>query len=183
MPDILHQLLQGVLKHMISWLIGTFGAAEIDTQCRSLPPNHHISVFTKGISGLSRVTGKEHKNMSRILLGLILDLPVPDGQVSPRILAVVCTLLDFLYLSQLPAHTSTSLMCLDNALSCYHSNKDVFIDLGVWNHFNMVKIHSLVHYSPSIQLFSSTDNYNTEQTERLHIELTKNAYGVTVTSR
>ncbi|KAN0137995.1 hypothetical protein V8E53_004214 [Lactarius tabidus] len=178
-PDILHQLLQGVLKHMITWLIGTFGAVEIDTRCRSLPPNHHISVFTKGISGLSRITGKEHKNMSRILLGLILDLPVPDGQVSPRILAVVRTLLDFLYLAQLPAHTSTSLMRLDDALSRYHSNKDVFIDLGIRNHFNMVKIHSLVHYGPSIRLFGTTDNYNTEQTEWLHIELTKNAYGAT----
>jgi hypothetical protein len=87
-PDILHQLLQGMLKHMVTWLIGTFGAVQIDAQCRSLLPNHHISIFAKGISGLSHVTGKEHKNMSRILLGLIMDLPVPDGQVSPWILAV-----------------------------------------------------------------------------------------------
>jgi hypothetical protein len=37
-PDILHQLLQGVLKHMVSWLIGTFGAAQIDARCRLLLP-------------------------------------------------------------------------------------------------------------------------------------------------
>jgi hypothetical protein len=178
-PDILHQLLQGVFKHMITWLIGTFGAAEIDARCQSLPPNHHISVFAKGISGLSRVTGKEHKNMSRILLGLIMDLPVPDGQVLPRILAVVRALLDFLYLAQLPAHTSTSLTRLEDALSRYHSNKDVFIDLGIRNHFNMPKIHSLIHYGPSIQLFGTTDNYNTEQTERLHIDQAKVAYDAT----
>ncbi|KAN0131561.1 hypothetical protein V8E53_010669 [Lactarius tabidus] len=132
-PDILHQLLQGVLKHM-------------------------------GISGLSRVTGKEHKNMSCILLGLVMDLPVPDGQVSPRILAV---------------HSSTSLVRLEDALSRYHSNKDVFIDLGIREHFNMAKIHSLIYYSPSIQLFGTTDNYNTEQTEWLHIELAKKAYNTT----
>ncbi|KAN0134199.1 hypothetical protein V8E53_007971 [Lactarius tabidus] len=178
-PDILHQLLQGVLKHMVSWLIDTFGAAEIDVRCRSLPPNHHISVFAKGISGLSRVTGKEHKNMSRILLGLVMDLPVPDGQVSPRILAVVRALLDFLYLAQLPSHSSTSLVRLEDALSRYHSNKDVFIDLGIREHFNMAKIHSLIHYGLSVQLFGTTDNYNTEQTERLHIELAKKAYNAT----
>ena len=178
-PDVLHQLLQGVLKHMITWLISTFGAAEIDARCRSLPPNHHISVFAKGISGLSRITGKEHKNMSRILLGLVMDLPVPDGQVSPRILAVVRALLEFLYLAQLPAHSSTSLARLEDAVSRYHSNKDIFIDLGVRDNFNMAKIHSLIHYGPSIQLFGATDNYNTEQTEWLHIDLTKNAYHAT----
>lgn len=117
--------------------------------------------------------------MSRILLGLVMDLPVPDGQVSPRILAVVRALLDFLYLAQLPAHSSTSLARLEDAVSRYHSNKDIFIDLGVRDNFNMAKIHSLIHYGPSIRLFGATDNYNTEQTERLHIDLTKNAYHAT----
>ncbi|KAF8266736.1 hypothetical protein EI94DRAFT_1802602 [Lactarius quietus] len=82
-PDILHQLLQGVLKHLIMWLIVTFGPMEIDVRCQALPPNHHIMIFMKGISGLSCITGKEHKNMCRILLSLVTDLPVPDGQVSP----------------------------------------------------------------------------------------------------
>ena len=178
-PDILHQLLQGVFKHLVAWLLNTFGPMEIDAQCRSLPPNHHISIFAKGISCLSRVTGKEHKNMSRILLGLVLDLPVPSGQVSPRITAVVRALLDFLYLAQLPSHTSTTIMRLEDSLSRFHNNKDIFVDLGVREHFNLPKIHSLLHYSPSIRLFGTTDNYNTEQTKRLHIDLTKDAYRVT----
>jgi Plavaka transposase len=178
-PDILHQLLQGVLKHLIAWLIGIFGPAEIDARCRSLPPNHHISIFAKGISTLSRVTGKEHKNMSRLLLGLIMDLPVPNGQVSPRIIAAVRALLDFLYLAQLPSHTSTTIARLDESLSRFHDNKDVFVDLGIRDHFNLPKIHSLLHYIPSIRLFGTTDNYNTEQTERLHIDFAKDAYRAT----
>ena len=39
-PDILHQLYQGVIKHLIEWVIEAYGAAEIDAQCHRLPPNH-----------------------------------------------------------------------------------------------------------------------------------------------
>ena len=53
MPDILHQLLQGVVKHLILWLTIAFGSAVIDTRCRSMPPNHHIAAFPRGITSLS----------------------------------------------------------------------------------------------------------------------------------
>jgi len=36
-----------------------------------------------------------------------------------------------------------------------------------------------MHYISSIQLFGTTDNYNTEQSECLHIDLTKDAYHAT----
>jgi hypothetical protein len=175
-PNVLHQLLQGVLKHLIAWLISAFGSAEIDARCRSLPPNHHISTFAKGISGLCHVTGKEHKNICCILLGLVVDLPVPGGNVSLWVLAVVHTLLDFIYLAQFPAHSPTSVTRVDDSIARFHDNKDVFLDFGICKHFNLPKIHSLLHYSLSIQLFGTTDNYNTEQTERLHINFTKDAY-------
>ena len=149
-PDILHQLLQGVLKNLIVWVCVAFGSAEIDVRCRRLPPNHHIHIFAKGISILSHITRKEHKNMSWILLGLILDLPLPDRQVSPRLIRTVRALLDFLFLAQFPSHTSGTIECLNDSLARFHNNKDVFIDLGICYHFNMPKIHSMIHYTPSI---------------------------------
>ncbi|KAI9431602.1 hypothetical protein H4582DRAFT_1784980, partial [Lactarius indigo] len=61
----------------------------------------------------------------------------------------------------------------------FHENKDIFIEFGVWEHFNIPKLHSLLHYTRSISLFGATDDYNTKHSEQLHINLTKNAYCAT----
>ncbi|KAI9429892.1 hypothetical protein H4582DRAFT_2064501 [Lactarius indigo] len=82
-------------------------------------------------------------------------------------------------LSQYPVHTTQTLNAMDNALCQFHENKDVFVELGVWEHFNLPKLHSLLHYTRSITHFGSTDNYNTEYSERLHIDVAKNAYRMT----
>ena len=100
MPDILHQMLQGMMKHLIRWIIKVFGAAEVDAWCHIIPPNHQTMMFMKGISTLSHVLGQEHKKMCAILLGLIVDLPVPGGHNSSHILKAVHSLLNFLYLAQ-----------------------------------------------------------------------------------
>ena len=56
-PNFLHNLYQGVVKHLISWIRAICGDDEIDARCCHLPPNHNIRLFMKGISHLSRVTG------------------------------------------------------------------------------------------------------------------------------
>jgi Plavaka transposase len=180
-PDILHQLLQGVMKHLIMWLSNpmVFGQQSIDRWCRLMPPNHQIVLFPRGITTLSRVLGKEHKNMCCVLLGLIVDLYLADGSSSECILKAMHGLLNFLYLAQLPSQTANTISCPEDSLVVFHGNQDVFVDLGVQDHFNILKIHSLLHYSSSIHLFGITDNYNIEQTEWLHIDFTKDAYCVT----
>ena len=106
-PDILHQMLQGVMKHLIAWLMdaGTFRLAQINARCKYLPPNHHIALFPDGITALSRVTGTEHKNMCCILIGLIIGLLLSGRQRPSCIIKAACALLDFLYLIQFPTHT------------------------------------------------------------------------------
>jgi len=178
-PDILHQMHQGMVKHLVSWVIRIFGAATINARCRAIPPNHNVMFFSKGITRLSRVSGLEHKKMCSILLGLIVDLPVPGGQDSTRIIRAVRALMDFLYLAQYESHTSDTISELQECLMRFHDNKSAFIDLGIREHFSLPKLHSLSHYASSIQLFGTTDNYNTEQSERLHIDLAKNAYRAT----
>ncbi|KAG2133237.1 uncharacterized protein EDB93DRAFT_1107617 [Suillus bovinus] len=59
-PDVLHQLYQGLVKHLVQWLSEVCRAAEIDTRCHRLPLNHNIRLFTKDITTLSCLSGKEH---------------------------------------------------------------------------------------------------------------------------
>ncbi|KAI0639898.1 hypothetical protein C8Q77DRAFT_1214290 [Trametes polyzona] len=178
-PDILHQLYQGVVKHLLSWLTSALGPEEIDARCRRLPPNHQIRLFLKGITTLQRVTGKEHADMCRVLLGLVIGLPLPAGLSPGRLVRAVRALLDFLYLAQYPAHTSDTLHLLQDALQRFHANKEIFIQLGVREHFRIPKLHALDHYVQSIKLFGTTDNYDTQYTERLHIDFAKDAYRAT----
>lgn len=178
-PDVLHQLYQGVLKHLKAWVLEAYGIAEIDARCRRLPSNHNIRLFMKGISGLSRVSGTEHDQICRFLLGIIIDIPLPGGHSSARLIRSVRGLLDFLYLAQYPIHSTEMLQHMENALDRFHTNKNIFIDLGIRTGFNIPKLHFARHYLMLIQRYGTTDNFNTEYTERLHIDLAKDAYRAT----
>jgi hypothetical protein len=149
-PDILHQLLQGMVKHLLGWLMGIFGPGAINARCKSMPPNHKILLFPKGIATLFRVSGQEHKKMCCILLGLIVNLPVPDGRDSSCVVKAVRALMDFVVLAQFETHTTSTIDRLQESLAAFHDNKAVFADIGVREHFNLPKLHSLLHYASSI---------------------------------
>jgi hypothetical protein len=177
-PDVLHQLYQGVVKHLISWLTdpSVFGPDEINARCRRMPPNHHTRIFTQGITHMQRPAGVEFKDICRILMGLIIDLPLSNNRNPAPVIRAVRGILDFLAISQYSSITSRSLDSLDKARYLWEENRYIFVDLGVRSNFHIPKFHSLMHWRQSIEMFGTTDNYNTEQTERLHIDLAKNAY-------
>lgn len=130
----------------------------------------------KGIISLSRVSGTEHDQICQILLVIIIDIPLPGGFSASHLLQATRAILNFIYVTQYPCQTSLMLPLLDDALVQFHQNKSIFVDLGIHTHFNLPKLHSLCHYIEMIQLFGTTDNYSTEYTERLHIDLAKDAY-------
>jgi hypothetical protein len=108
-PDVLHQLYQGIFKHLVSWIKTAFGEDEIDARCCRLPPNHNVCHFLNGIRCLLHVSRQEHIQISQIILGLVIDIPLPGGQSPANLICAVQAILDFIHLVQYPVHTTVTL--------------------------------------------------------------------------
>ncbi|KZV89306.1 hypothetical protein EXIGLDRAFT_580018, partial [Exidia glandulosa HHB12029] len=60
-PDILHQLYQGLIKHLTAWCRFILGDEEMDARMSRIPPAYGLRRFENGISKLQRVSGEEHR--------------------------------------------------------------------------------------------------------------------------
>lgn len=173
-PDVLHQLYQGVFKHLVEWCQFIVGEKVLDQRIRALPRGFGLRRFKNGISALAQISGSERKNMAKILLGSIQDLLPIEG------LRAIKGILDFIYLAQYSTHDDDTLGYLRDALQLFHDYKDYFThEVGIRKHLNLPKLHSLLHYEESIRLFGTTDNFNTEMFERLHIDFAKHGWRAT----
>jgi len=106
-------------------------------------------------------------------------IPCLVGRAPPEAIKAVKALLDFIFLAQYPTHDDQTLQYMKDALDRFQANKKYFIDVKAHPSLNIPKFHSLVHYIESIQFFGTTDNYNTEMFERLHIDFAKEGWRAT----
>lgn len=152
-PDILHQLYQGVLKHLIGWVQTIIGEEELDSRICALPPACGVRHFKKGISVLAQVTGTEQKHIARILLSCLVGKMESKGIIACR------SLLNFIHLAQYPSHDEETLGYLDKELDTWHHYRSYFIQNGIRENHNIPKFHSLLHYIDTIRWLGTTDNY------------------------
>ncbi|EGO02644.1 hypothetical protein SERLA73DRAFT_38354, partial [Serpula lacrymans var. lacrymans S7.3] len=97
-----------------------------------------------GFSALGQIGGKERKDMAKILLGCLI------GKLPRHAIITYQSLLDFIQIAQYPTRDDTTLGYLAQSLNIFHQHKDILIHLGVRDHFNIPKFHSLLHYQEFI---------------------------------
>ncbi|THU94688.1 hypothetical protein K435DRAFT_798739 [Dendrothele bispora CBS 962.96] len=175
-PDLLHQLHKGLFgDHVSNWSRATIssGKEEIDSRFRTMTPHPTLRQFSKGISQVTQWTGNEYRAMAKVFPSMLA------GAADTRVLKAVCAFEDFMYYAHWEVHTDESLRAMDAAWSTFHGQKDIFKELGIREHFNISKLHNVSHYPESIRSRGTTDGFNSESSERLHIDLAKVAYRAT----
>ncbi|KAF8224594.1 hypothetical protein L208DRAFT_1510954 [Tricholoma matsutake] len=173
-PDMLHQLHKGVFKdHISKWVTQSTigGQAEIVACFQIMSCHPTLWHFKKRISMMMQWTGNEHKNMEKVLGTLI-------GAVDHKVLKAVRAVLDFIGYAHFETHCDESLAELDQAWVTFHEEKGIFENLEIQKHFNISKIHNIKHYVDSIHSWGTTDGFNSEASECLHIDFAKLGYQV-----
>jgi hypothetical protein len=174
-PDLLHQLNKGVFKdHILKWCRGILSDPELDRRMKGLPRYQGLRHFTKGISVIKQWTGNEAKALAKIFL------PVMSGCKHPEAVSAARCVMDFMYRAHMPELSDNDLDLLERDLAGFHDLKDVFVRAEVVDDedrfHGIPKIHMLSHYVRSIREFGTTDGYNTEGPERLHIDYVKEGW-------
>ncbi|KZT55141.1 hypothetical protein CALCODRAFT_421366, partial [Calocera cornea HHB12733] len=180
-PDVLHQLLQGVIKHLISWIKQIMGSKELDRCFQSQPPTHGIPQYKDGFPDFARLTGKEVKDIFRVLPGAICGSEALQrkGDDGLSVMKATCAMADFYYFATFPVHSDQSLPLMRKALLLFHKHKTGFTNLGtivLENPFCLPKLHSLVHYVWAVVEAGALAGFDTQLSERLHSNMAKKPF-------
>ncbi|KAG8696265.1 hypothetical protein FRC08_007275 [Ceratobasidium sp. 394] len=173
-PDLLHQVHKGVMKdHLTNWVKHVLGKQVIDERHTTMPEYHGMRHFKNGISTVSQWTGRELKEMAKVLLPVMSD-------ADPQVVQAGRALLDFMYLAHSSSLTDKELNSMEDALRTFHANKAVFQRNGAVAtkkaFHGIPKIHMIQHYVYLVKQLGTPDGYNTETSERLHIDFAKLGY-------
>ena len=173
--EILHHLHKSFWDHDVKWITRAIGDRELDTRFSLLQPRSGYRHFSSGISALKQVTGREHRDIQRYILGLIAD------SIHPEVVVCIRALLDLRYLSQLHDVDTDVMDDIARALEIFHTFKQFILDLGLRVgkkgnrilHFEIPKLELLQSIVPSIMWSGALPQWSADATERLHIDFIK----------
>lgn len=188
-PDLLHGYHRFWRDHILKWIIALMGKPDIDTRLRIVQPVVGIRHFNKGISHLSQWSGREDRELQRVLLSCIDGHAKLDSNKMRALRAIQ----DFGYLAQYRSHSEETLEYLRRALALFHSLLHTFIENGIRlgakkpkknakkrkAHFKIPKLAGLHAYLFHIPELGSSPQFSTEITETLHQTMAKAAYRAT----
>ena len=140
-PHTLHTLYLGILTRLMKWVrdfLNHVGRLTIfDYLWSRLPPFPGFTRPTKAYRSVSQWTGKEMRNLLRVILGVFtasLSRTSDVAPLSPRNKplahkAILCVryITDFIILAQYKIHTTDSIKSMNDYLQDFHKYKEVFL--------------------------------------------------------
>ena len=121
-PEPLHHWHKMFWDHDAKWCVHKVGGTEIDFRFSILQPHTGFRHFTEGISSLKQVTGNDHRDVQRYIVGVIA------GAVPRDFLIAIWSAMDFRYRCQA---TELDDKDCDNALAAlleFHQHKSAIMD-------------------------------------------------------
>ncbi|KAG2043528.1 hypothetical protein BDR03DRAFT_851704, partial [Suillus americanus] len=175
--EILHTCIKFFADHPLNWVKETVGKCELDAcfmvQHKRVGTRH----FTKGITHVNQMTGREHRDIQRTIVASIA------GVAAPRFIHSICALIEFIYLAQNPVHSPDSLHSMVQALSDFHAFKDAIINAearrgkkGVKEDFFIPKLKLLQSFRGTVERLGTLMQFSADMTERLLITRCKHLF-------
>jgi hypothetical protein len=174
-PEPLHHWHKMWWDHDFKWCIKALGNQEIDFRFSVLHPHTGFRHFGEGVSGLKQVTGRDHRNLQRYVVGVIAGAAPDDFVIAIR------SLLDFRYLAQAHVIDDNIRDRIRRALQQFHDHKQAILDAGVRtgkgnkpiNNWHIPKLEMMQSVYSSIQANGVPLQWSADVTEHAHIEVVK----------
>ena len=173
--EILHHFHKSFWDHDLKWCIRALGEGEIDFRFSILQPRCGFRHFSSGVSNLKQVTGREHRNIQRYILGVIA------GAAPAEFILAIRALLDLRYFAQMRRTDTMVLAKISAALKTFHRHKQIILDNHyrvsksniALTHFEIPKLELLHSVVPCIQWFGALPQWSADRTEYSHIDFVK----------
>ena len=175
-PEPLHHWHKMFWDHDAKWCIHEVGSIKIDFRFSVLQPHVGYRHFTEGISNLKQVTGREHHDIQRYIVGIIA------GAVPRDFLIAIRASMDFRYLSQAREIDDEGCAIISTALDEFHQHKSAIIEAGARvgkgnrpiDNWYIPKLELMQSVVPNIRANGAPIQYSADVTEHAHITKIKN---------
>lgn len=170
-PEPLHHFHRQFWDHDVKWCVNVLGDAEIDFRFSLVQPLTGYRYFKEGISKLKQVTGRDHRDIQRVIVGIIA------GAAPNDFVRAIRALLDFRYLAQAPILDETTCQKILDALQEFHDHKAAILTAGarvgkgnkVIENWHIPKLELMQSVVPNIYANGATFQWSADVTEHAHI--------------
>ncbi|KAF7973201.1 hypothetical protein HWV62_15785 [Athelia sp. TMB] len=176
-PDALHAFHKFFFDHPVAWIISMIGGDELDRRLQALPISVGVRHWTHGVSKLKQVTGREHRDLEKVIVAVIA------GAVPDTVLCALRALVEFIFLSQGLLLYRDQMHAIREALNEFHAYKYDIIRAGGRRgkngpimHFKIPKLEAMWRIVYNAEYMGAPYQFTSDITERCHMSHVKQPF-------